>query len=424
VKTALQTYQLIPKLLPVGALLLGLILGFIWAYQVSPNVYLNAEPVNLSDSWKQEYVKQVAWQFSATNDQANATKQLSYLGNAKEVIDEMLRQPALSSDPNLAPKLQALQQFASDDPTQLAKTSQSFPFRLDITPILCIIGLAILVGGPIIIDAVIGFPTLLNLVQGGRRRSGSGLVVSGLDDQRRQANLAAQAAVQQAPPAPPPTVPGIQGEPVAHAMSTYLLNDDNYDDSFSIETAAGKFLGEMGGGISKTLGTDKPKKVTAVEVWVFDALSTTTTTKVMVSDYAYNDPALRQELSAKGELIPVKPGTTVLMETESLYVQARVINVSYGTGNTPPNSFFDQLTFELSAWPKTVAGAGGAPPPPVQYGAPPQPQASPQPLRPTSTTLGGAPPPPPPGNFPGSTPPPPPPASDPFSADTTRMTPR
>src|SRR5476649_1031624 len=82
----------LPKLLPVGTLLLGIVAAFIWAYMISPTVYTGAGPVNLSDDWKQEYVKQVAWQLQAHNNdqpsQDNARIQLDHLGNAADVVDK------------------------------------------------------------------------------------------------------------------------------------------------------------------------------------------------------------------------------------------------------------------------------------------------------------------------------------------------
>ena len=108
VKTTLQTYQILPKLIPVGLLLLGLILGFVWAYGLSPNVYTAAEPVNLGTSWKQEYMKQIAWQFAASGDQDNAKKQISSLGNGADILQAMLASQVLAADPNLGPKLSAL----------------------------------------------------------------------------------------------------------------------------------------------------------------------------------------------------------------------------------------------------------------------------------------------------------------------------
>ncbi len=84
-------------------------------------------------------------------------------------------------------------------------------------------------------------------------------------------------------------------------MTTYDLGHDTYDESFSIETPMGEFLGECGVGISETLGAGEPAKVTAFEVWLFDKSDIRTVTKVLMSPYAYNDSALRTRLAPKGD---------------------------------------------------------------------------------------------------------------------------
>ena len=53
-------------------------------------------------------------------------------------------------------------------------------------------------------------------------------------------------------------------------MTTYVLGDDLYDELFSIDTQGGDFLGEYGVGVSEIIGVGDPKKVTALEIWLFD----------------------------------------------------------------------------------------------------------------------------------------------------------
>jgi hypothetical protein len=57
---------------------------------------------------------------------------------------------------------------------------------------------------------------------------------------------------------------------LAQFMTTYRQGDDLYDDSFSIDSVNGEFLGECGVGIAETIGVGEPKKVTALEVWLFE----------------------------------------------------------------------------------------------------------------------------------------------------------
>ena len=143
-----------------------------------------------------------------------------------------------------------------------------------------------------------------------------------------------------------------QEPPIAQFMSTYIAGDDLYDDSFSIDSPTGEFLGECGVGISETIGVGDPKKVTAFEVWLFDKNDIQTVTKVLMSGHAYNDPAILQRLASKGEPILIEPGERVLLETATLQLEARVVDMNYGQGALPSESFFDRLTLELAIWPK------------------------------------------------------------------------
>lgn len=144
----------------------------------------------------------------------------------------------------------------------------------------------------------------------------------------------------------------IEEPPVVQFMTTYMLGDDLYDDSFSIDAPTGEFLGECGVGISETIGVGDPKKVTAFEVWLFDKNDIQTVTKVLMSSHSFNDPNVRQRLLAKGEPQLVEPGKRILLETASLQMEARIVDASYGGGSMPTNSYFDRLTLELAVWPK------------------------------------------------------------------------
>lgn len=143
-----------------------------------------------------------------------------------------------------------------------------------------------------------------------------------------------------------------KGEPVAHFMTNYVIGDDLYDDSFSIDAPNGAFLGECGVGISDTIGVGDPKKVTAFEVWLFDKNDIQTVTKVLMSAHAMNDAAIKQRLASKGEPVLLEPGLQLVLETATLQLEAKVIEMVYGQGALPSGSFIERLTLELSVWPK------------------------------------------------------------------------
>lgn len=143
--------------------------------------------------------------------------------------------------------------------------------------------------------------------------------------------------------------------PVSQFMTTYMQGDEQYDDSFSIDNPMGEFMGECGVGISDTIGVGDPKKVAAFEVWLFDKNDIQTVTKVLMSEHTFADPASQQRLMSKGEPILAEPGKRILLETATLQLEARIVDMNYGQGPLPPNSYFDRMTLELAVWPKAKA---------------------------------------------------------------------
>jgi hypothetical protein len=135
-------------------------------------------------------------------------------------------------------------------------------------------------------------------------------------------------------------------------MTTYLIGDDLFDDSFSIDSPSGEFLGECGVGIADTIGVGEPKRVSAFEVWLFDKNDIQTVTKVVMSGHTYNDESSHNRLAAKGEPSLAVPNSEVVLETKTLRMVGRVMDMDYGTGHLPENSFFQRITLELAIWPK------------------------------------------------------------------------
>lgn len=140
--------------------------------------------------------------------------------------------------------------------------------------------------------------------------------------------------------------------PMSQFMTTYMVGDDLFDDSFSIDSPTGEFLGECGVGISESIGVGEPKKVTAFEVWLFDKNDIQTITKVLMSQHAFADDTLRTRLTAKGDPILVEVGTETELETATLRLVARVVDMAYGTGASPAQSHFERVTLELAVWQK------------------------------------------------------------------------
>ena len=141
--------------------------------------------------------------------------------------------------------------------------------------------------------------------------------------------------------------------PIARFRTAYTRGHDTYDDAFSIENANGDFLGECGVGISETIGATAPKNVTAFEVWLFDKNDIRTITKVIMSDHAFFDDALKAKLAPKGEPVLARENETIVLETATLLINAEITEMEYGQASElPDTSYFERFTIELSAWAK------------------------------------------------------------------------
>ena len=143
-------------------------------------------------------------------------------------------------------------------------------------------------------------------------------------------------------------------QPLATFRTTYALGDDLYDDSFSIESASGDFLGECGVGIGDVIGVGEPKKVNAFEIWLFDKNDIQTVTKVLMSRYTFEDGETRAKIAAKGDPIEARGGDVITLQTASLTVEARIVDLNYGDSALPSESYFDRLTIELKALPTVL----------------------------------------------------------------------
>ncbi len=131
-------------------------------------------------------------------------------------------------------------------------------------------------------------------------------------------------------------------------VASYTLGNDNYDTSFSLETPHQDFLGECGMGISDTIGEGKPDKVTAFDLWLFDKGDVRTVTQIIMSEHAFSDQAVRAKLAAKGNAVLAEKGKTISLDTQSLHLDAKILDVAYAsTPDTPVNSHFQKLTVEI-----------------------------------------------------------------------------
>lgn len=329
--TLLNVYNRHTGKITFGAgLLIGLLVGwFVIGWGLWPVTYSNTTPEMLRENdIRDEYLVLVSRDFVATGnlEQAQIRLGAQYWRN-EEPADAL--EALAEGRPADAANLQALAAALRAAQLEAPQTS----FLQNARPVFTICGIGLIVA------ALVGLVWLL------------------LRNRRRRAALPV-VEEEAFPPAAEPVAWAEAARPIGRYKTTYMLGDDFYDPSFSIEKESGDFMGECGVGISEAIGVGDPKKVTALELWVFDKNDIRTVTKVLMSGYAFRDDALRTKLAAKGEPVLAQPGAEVTLQTATLLLRARVLEMEYGQGQLPPESFFQRLTLDIGVWSKPEGEAG------------------------------------------------------------------
>lgn len=316
------------------AFLVGVIFGLvILGWWLWPKQYTGAAPWDLQPEWQVDYVRMVIDSYSANPNNPLAEQRLGDLREAgSEAFATVAADPGaanqetialfqswLNTNNNLTP--------AIDPPDTPAESGGGLFSMRSILLWMC--AFTVILGGGL---AGIYF---FRSMRGQRDPT----AIMQAQELSRAAEVTDFVALGEAPP-------------IAQWMTTYLINDNLFDDSFSIDTPTGEFMGECGVGIADTIGVGDPKRVSAFEIWLFDKNDIQTVTRVLMSTHAFTDDAIRESLAAKGEPELAEPGKEVVLETETLQMVARVVDMAFGEGPLPDESFFDRITLELAVWTK------------------------------------------------------------------------
>ncbi|UCG23301.1 MAG: hypothetical protein JSW55_14250 [Chloroflexota bacterium] len=320
-------------LVGIVAFLVGWAIGlFLFGWVIWPVEYTGAKPQDISESDRQTYIIAMADLFAFQGNQDRMQQTFSDWPNADQEICELANETADSDE---ALRLNALALTLNGtgctDVATSGEEEEAGGGRGNLGYIALICGL-------LAILAVVVAAILIIWQRRGTDAPGEPPDDYGMAE--AETASVETAAVEQ------------QVTPLARFQTTFTRGNDTFDESFSIENADGDFLGECGVGLSETLGADVPKNVTAFEVWLFDKNDIRTVTKVIMSDHAFFDEAIKAKLAPKGEPVLARPNETIALETATLIVNASITELEYGAGALPPQSFFERFTVELSAWNK------------------------------------------------------------------------
>jgi hypothetical protein len=335
--------------IPVGVVL-GLILGLIIGWGIWPVQWTDLAPYHLRADLREDYLRMSIYTYSSSGDASIATKAWSELEDtAEETLEAVRNNPVFLSNDQITSFELVVGAGVNEDESTVEETLVPEDADDERSPNW------LLLGGFCIVLLVVASGVVYFLLVRNRHSQENQpetLESQGHTSERisfDQNRIGSIPQAQESYKTPFPDEPAV---PAAQFMTTYMLGDDLYDDSFSIDAPTGEFLGECGVGISETVGVGEPKRVTAFEVWLFDKNDIQTVTKVVMSAHAYENDKIHMRLESKGEPILAETGKQVLLETATLQLEARIVDMEYGEGAAPDQSFFQRLTLELAVWPK------------------------------------------------------------------------
>ncbi len=341
------------------AFLLGVVLGLVvLGWQVWPVQWRDALPADLRADYQSTYLSMAADSYAQNGDAELALQRVVALTGGSRTttrlgqeLNALAQAQSTAGDTAGAGRLEALATLLGVEPGQLP----SGPGGLPVSPrgpetatarFLRICGLVILV-----LVVLAGLLLLVYFLQS--RTTAEPEVADRLS--AATGNLEARAAAGEPAVMPPlsrpvPTAVAPAAEAVGAIgpfVATYNLGDIDFDMSFGIEAPNGDFLGECGLGMAETVGGGDTQRVTAFEVWLFDKTDIRTVSVVLASAHAHADAALRTKLASRGEIVLAQMGGEFSIKTSSLQLDGRVLDLAYGGGDVPAESYFTSFSVEL-----------------------------------------------------------------------------
>ena len=331
-----------------AALIAGIALGVLYAWVIQPVQLVDADISQLREDLRVDYLRMVIGSYATDSDAEVAIQRYESLGENKDATLSEVGESPGEVGPSDLQKFQALVAVESPSEAPLAETTETDEATASTEPTTAstettsasryILPVCL---GTLALGAMLGIALVLRRrIEARENDFESDFTPDAIDD-AHDIDLEAEMEIP-------------SDGPLATFRTTYTIGDDLYDDSFSVESpASGDFLGECGVGIAEAIGVGDPKKVSAFEVWLFDKNDIQTVTKIIMSKYTFSDEDTRSQLAAKGDPVMAEGGEVVELETASLRVEARIVDMSYGEGALPKESFFDRMTIELKAIAKT-----------------------------------------------------------------------
>ncbi|PKO22153.1 MAG: hypothetical protein CVU38_10840 [Chloroflexi bacterium HGW-Chloroflexi-1] len=155
------------------------------------------------------------------------------------------------------------------------------------------------------------------------------------------------------PPAPtaplsvsPAAAPGKVGEYTAQ----FQMGESDYDEAFDVTDGGGVYLGQCGLELNDPIGRGHDQAA-ALQVWLWDTRDPDTQVKVLMSEGAYRDTALRDQLAGEHPAVPIRIGAEFELESYNLLLRGRVEKLEYAE-QEPVGGVFAELAVRMVVYQK------------------------------------------------------------------------
>ncbi len=343
-----------PLLTVVGAFAAGLLIGWwVLGWWLWPVQWTNALPMDLLPAYRDTYVVGVAYALQVTGDVEQARRSMEALGTGAEQRQAL--DSAMASYPACIEPLSVLGQALQVPPPPrrpvAASEGGSWLRSLLLSAALVVaIGLAIFA-----------------LQRSGRlpQRWPNWRPALRLPAVARAASASAPA--EQPTTAPPSSLRDrlsfsitrdqedavhVGGATANRTLGSftfvYRRGMTEYNESYNLMTPDGKgYAGHCGMGIAEAIDANDTQ-IAALEVWLFDKSDIRTHTLVLESQRASEHIAEDERLAGCGEHIVAEPGRTFTIESKSLILHGRVVEVTYVEDEAMPETIFQEVKVDVN----------------------------------------------------------------------------
>jgi hypothetical protein len=109
-------------------------------------------------------------------------------------------------------------------------------------------------------------------------------------------------------------------------------------------------MGQCGLQLNEPVGRNRDQAV-ALQAWLWDSSDPDTRTKVLMSEGAYRDTAMRSQQAGQHEALQVRAGTEFELESHDLLLRGRVEKADY-IDQEPNRSVFAELQVRMQIYRK------------------------------------------------------------------------